>query len=172
MTESSNPTPITPAASESYLTEGPWQRNRPSVLVVACSDGRLQQNLDDFLHNSLGIMDYDRLYAPGGGGALAANGPDLLRSDALRHECQLLLEAHDISDIYFMFHGPSEDGPEESLCAGYRLKFPSATAQEVREQQQRDADELGALDWGADVRLHAYRCEVRPDDRVQFVRLL
>jgi hypothetical protein len=37
----------------------------------------LQENLDDFLHRGLGITHYDRLYAPGGGGALAtsADGP-------------------------------------------------------------------------------------------------
>ena len=155
-----------------HLTDANWQHERPSALVVACSDGRLQQNLDDFLHNALGIIDYDRLYTPGGGGALAISGSELLRSDAYRHECQFLLKAHQITDIYFMFHGPSEDGPDESLCADYRRKFPNATAHQVRTQQQIDARELQSVDWGMPVRIHAYRCEVRHDGRVQFVRLL
>ena len=52
-----------------YVSERRWSEERPRVLVVACSDGRLQEAVDDFLQNHLGILDYDRLYAPGGPGA-------------------------------------------------------------------------------------------------------
>lgn len=57
--------PDTSASQSVYLSERPWNAERPRVLVVACSDGRLQQNADDFLCNHLGISDYDRLYMPG-----------------------------------------------------------------------------------------------------------
>ena len=36
-----------------------WQAVRPRVLVVACSDGRLQTATDDFLTDELGLTEYD-----------------------------------------------------------------------------------------------------------------
>jgi hypothetical protein len=158
-------------SDNTHLTDRAWNPERPSALVVACSDGRLQVNLDDFLYDALGIVHYDRLYTPGGGGALAIATTQLLRSDIYRSECNFLLQAHQIDDIYLIFHGPSEDGPEESLCADYRKRMPSASAEEIRRQQQIDADQVRSIDWCRPVRVHAYRCEVRSDQRVQFVRL-
>jgi hypothetical protein len=156
---------------DSHLTETDWNRHRPEALVIACSDGRLQENLDDFLHRALGITHYDRLYTPGGGGALAISGTDLLRSDQYRRECRFLLVAHAVRDMYVIFHGPAADGPEEALCADYIRKLPGAGVEKIRRQQERDADEVKQIDWGGDVRVHVYRCEVRMDDRVQFVQL-
>jgi hypothetical protein len=156
-----------------HLTRGPWNRQRPQSLVIACSDGRLQENLDDFLHLGLGITHYDRLYTPGGAGALASRsgGVELLRPDQLRRDCRFLLGAHAIHDLYLIFHGPAEDGPEEALCGDYRRKLPGAGVAALRKQQEEDAAELKRLGWGDQVRVHTYRCEVRADNRIQFVSL-
>jgi hypothetical protein len=154
-----------------HLTPSDWNRQRPESLVIACSDGRLQENLDDFLHRGLGITHYDRLYAPGGAGALASRGGELLRPGQFQRECQFLLRSHAIRDLYLIFHGPAEGGPEESLCGDYRRKLPSATTTEFRKRQEEDADELKRVDWGSAVRVHTYRCEVRGDNRIQFVAL-
>ena len=156
----------------SHLTGPAWNRQRPEALVIACSDGRLQENLDDFLHGGLGITHYDRLYAPGGAGALASGGSvELLRPDQWLRECRFLLGAHPVHDLYLIFHGPAEDGPEEAVCGDYRRKLPRATMAELRRRQQEDAAGLKRLDWGRAVRVHAYRCEVRADNRIQFVEL-
>lgn len=37
-----------------YVSRARWDDERPGVLVIACSDGRLQENLDDFLTGHLG----------------------------------------------------------------------------------------------------------------------
>jgi hypothetical protein len=148
-----------------------WNTERPHALVIACSDGRLQENLDEFLHAILGITHYDRLYAPGGGGALASTGIELLRPDQFRRECRFLLAAHGIQDLYLIFHGPTENGPEEALCGDYRRKLPLATVAKIRKRQEEDAAELKRIDWGSPVRVHTYRCEVTADDRIQFVEL-
>jgi hypothetical protein len=152
-----------------YLTRSGWNSQRPRILVVACSDGRLQENLDDFLISGLGIAHYDRLYAPGGGGALASSGMELLRCDRYRQECRFLVDAHGIEQLYFIFHGPSGDGPEEALCADYRRKFPWAPVEELMRWQVDDANELRRTDWGKSVQVHTYRCEIRGDNKVQFV---
>lgn len=165
--------PVTDPAMSAYLSHSPWNSERPRVLVVACSDGRLQENLDDFLGNSLGIRNYDRLYTPGGGGALATSGLEFTRADHFRRECRFLVEAHRIDDLYLVFHGPTVDGPEIALCADYRRKLQYASAAEIRLQQERDAEEVlraGSV-WGQAVRIHPYRCEVTADGRVQFARL-
>lgn len=57
-----------------------WARVRSGTLVVACSDGRLQEATDAFLADEIGLTEYDRLYLPGGGGALAASGRDFIRA--------------------------------------------------------------------------------------------
>jgi hypothetical protein len=154
-----------------HLTRTSWNQERPHALVIACSDGRLQENLDDFLEHGLGITHYDRLYAPGGGGALVSSGVELLRPDQFRRECRFLLAAHGIQDLYLIFHGPAEDGPEEAVCGDYRRKLPRATFAALRQRQMQDADELKGLDWGTAVRVHTYRCEVTGDERIQFVKL-
>ena len=140
----------------------PWNPDHPRALVVACSDGRFQQNLDDFLQNHLNLSRYDRLYTPGGPGALASSGVEFLRSDSFKRECVFLVEAHQIEDVFLIFHGPAEDGPDSALCADYKRLFPRMTAPEIRQQQESDAREIlrGGFGWRQSVRVHILRCEV------------
>ena len=152
-----------------HLTPSAWNRQRPHTLVIACSDGRLQENLDDFLHRGLGISHYDRLYAPGGGGALATSGYDHVRADHFYRECKFLVRANEVQDLILIFHGPTEDGPDEAACADYLRKLPSASASEIRQRQAQDAKVVRTLDWGIAVQLHVFRCEVNSNDAVQFV---
>src|SRR6187551_1717699 len=42
-----------------------WTEERPHTLVVACSDGRLQEATDTFLGRELGLTQFDRFYMPG-----------------------------------------------------------------------------------------------------------
>lgn len=157
----------------SFITESPWNRARPGALVVACSDGRLQENLDDFLKRSLQITHYDRLYAPGGAGALTRSGSDFIRAGFYRRECLDLLRLHSIQSLILLFHGPAQDGPAEAVCADYRRKFPASSPQDIRRQQEVDARELrsAGLGWPTPVRTLIFRCEVGADDVVRFVAL-
>ena len=144
---------------------------------MACSDGRLQENLDEFLENHLGIVNYDRMYVPGGPGALADSGDELMRRDQLRLESAFLIEAHEIRDLILIFHsacadGTEHDGPPEAACADYRRKLPNHTVEELNAQQQADvADLLRLFSGPSDLRVHAYRAEVMHDGQVRFVNL-
>lgn len=142
--------------------------------MIACSDGRLQENIDDFLANHLGLTFYDRLYAPGGPGALATGGFEFLRSDQFRRECAFLIAAHRVETVILLFHGPSPDGPDEATCADYRRKLPRLSSDEIRDLHECDAAELlrAAFDDGERrVAVRVFRAEVTADAHVRFVDL-
>lgn len=168
-----------PASQDgTFLTEVPWNPTRPRILVIACSDGRLQRNLDDFLEHHLGITDYDRIYIAGGPGALSSSGYDFLRGDQLRRDGAFLIEAHEIEEVVLIFHsaaanGDASDGPVECLCADYRRKFPDMTPAQVNAQQVEDYHDLKRrlFDLHPRVRVRSFRSEVMRDTRVRFVPL-
>ena len=149
---------------------GRWSTNRPRTMVVACSDGRLQEATDAFLHTELGLAEFDRLYVPGGGGALSASDRDVFRAQQLRGECKYLVELHEVRQIMLLFHGPAAEGPAESVCADYRRKLPWATPDVLRQRQARDALELLQLraEWAADANVAVYRCEVGTGKEITF----
>ena len=149
---------------------GQWTPQRPRTLVIACSDGRLQQATDLFLQTELGLAEFDRLYVPGGGGALSASDRDVFRAQQLRGECKYLVQLHQVRRIIVLFHGPAVDGPAEAVCADYRRKLPWATPDVLRQRQARDAVELTHLhhEWAADATVTAYRCEVGASHAVTF----
>ncbi|MGH7664264.1 MAG: hypothetical protein ACRENI_08245 [Gemmatimonadaceae bacterium] len=132
------------------------------MLVVACSDGRLQEATDSFLARALGVRQYDRLYAPGGGGALAASGREFIRAQQLRAECRFLVAAHDIEHLILLWHGAAEHGPSEAVCADYKRKQAWATRLQVRRQQESDVRDLVSRrhEFAGDARLACYRLEV------------
>jgi hypothetical protein len=141
--------------------------------VVACSDGRLQEQTDAFLTSRLGLAGFDRFYVPGGGGALASSGRDFIRAEQLRRECAYLIGLHEVSRVILLFHGPAISGPPEAMCADYHRKFPWASVETVREQQARDAIELiqRRTEWAHAATVSAYRCEIDAQHRLAFVEL-
>jgi hypothetical protein len=150
---------------------GKWTEERPHTLVVACSDGRLQQQTDEFLHRRLGLAGFDRFYVPGGGGALASSGRDFIRAQQLRKECAYLIELHEIAHVILLFHGPSADGPARAVCADYRRKLAWASPAIISDRQRIDALELIEIreTWAHGADVSAYRCEVGAARDVAFI---
>lgn len=150
-----------------------WTPDRPHTLVVACSDGRLQEQTDEFLNTRLGLKGFDRFYVPGGGGALTSSGRDFVRAQDLRRECAYLIQLHEIARVILLFHGPSENGPAEAVCADYRRKLPYATPPYVAERQKMDAMELIDIraTWAHHADVSAYRCEVHKGGDITFAEL-
>ena len=139
-----------------------WTPARPRVLVVACSDGRLQEATDAFLASALDIHRYDRLYVPGGGGALSSGRGEFVRSHEFRRECRFLVDAHHVDHLVLLFHGPSADGPSEAVCADYRRLQALAPPSQVRAQQLADVRDLldRRQEFAGAARLSMYRFEV------------
>jgi hypothetical protein len=150
-----------------------WSPARPNVLVVACSDGRLQEATDAFLASQLGIARYDRFYVPGGAGALAASGYDLARAQQMRRECRYLIDLHQVTQVVLLMHGPVPGGALEAACADYRRKLPRASVDELRGQQATDAGQLlrQRHKWAGRAQVVVYRCEIALDGGVTFVDL-
>ncbi len=143
-------------------------------MIIACSDGRYQLSLDEFLTNHLGITHYDRLYAPGGPGAMAPSTFSYFRGEQFRQESAFLIDAHGLEEIIFIFHGPvDQQGPHEATCADYRRKMHSARTLEIYRQQETDLQEAAkaVLKANQDIRMRAFRAEVQADLHVQFVPL-
>ena len=152
---------------------GEWSPDRPDTLVIACSDGRLQEATDEFLTHHLQVTRYDRFYVPGGAGALAASGRDFLRAQQIRRECRYLVELHGVHRIVMLFHAPTRDGPLVAACADYRRKLPWASGTELRGRQELDAEELDRTreDWAGTAAVGMYRCEVDRHGVIRFARL-
>jgi hypothetical protein len=154
-------------------THRKWSPDRPHTLVIACSDGRLQEQTDAFLHHQLELAGFDRFYVPGGGGALASSGRDFIRADQLRKECAYLIQLHEITRVILLFHGPSARGPAHAVCADYKRKLPFASAEMLRDQQRRDAVDLiqRGDQWAGKANVSAYLCQIDEAHRVTFVQL-
>lgn len=150
-----------------------WTADRPHTLVVACSDGRLQEQTDEFLHGELGLAGFDRFYVPGGGGALASSGRDFLRAQQLRRECAYLIDLHEVSRVILLFHGPAPSGPPDAVCADYRRKLPWASPALLTDRQRVDAHELIEIsaEWAGTAEVSAYLCEIDAQHQVSFVAL-
>jgi hypothetical protein len=146
---------------------------RPSALVVACSDGRLQEATDAFLAREFKITRYDRFYVPGGGGALASTGTDPVRAQQMCAECKYLVDLHAVRRVILLFHGPSADGRIEAACADYRRKLPWATLAELRASQESDAVDLikRRREWASEAGVLLFRCEVNAAGNLMFVNL-
>ena len=153
---------------------GQWLPDRPSTLVVACSDGRIQQATDEFLTHDLKVTRYDRFYVPGGAGALAASGRDFVRAQQIRRECRYLVELHAVRQIVLLFHGPTIDGPLAAACADYRRKLPWASVAVLRDRQEQDAEELRErrAEWAGAAEVAIYRCEVDEHGNIRFSDLI
>lgn len=150
-----------------------WSNSRPHTLVVACSDGRLQDQTDAFLHGDLNLAGFDRFYVPGGGGALSASGPDFFRAVQMRKECLYLVQLHEVSRVILLFHGPSAKGPADAVCADYRRKLPSTPPVDIAQRQRLDALELLKIshEFAGKAEVSAYRCEVDEQREVSFREL-
>ena len=131
-------------------------------------------SLDEFLNKNLGINHYDRLYAPGGPGALAHSTLSYFRGEQFRQESAFLIDAHNLEEIILIFHGPSEKGgPLEATCADYRRKMHGARTSEIYQQQEKDLQEAvkAVIRANSALRVRAFRAEVCADLRVEFVPL-
>lgn len=154
-------------AEAPYRAWARWSRERPRILVVACSDGRLQRPIDEFLRIRLGIQHPDRLYVAGGPGALA--GVEA-RAAQLREDVAFLLTAHAITDVVLLFHGAASPGPPDAVCADYRRRHGAGT--DMRPIQERDAAAVAsAAPFDTIPRVRSFRAEVVDDGEVRFVQL-
>jgi carbonic anhydrase-like protein len=88
-----------------FVSQFPFDENRVGAAAVYCSDGRYGEQMDEFLHTSLGLPRYDRLALPGGAGCLAGHLMTAYNEKiALERQLEFLIKAHDLKRIVLIAH--------------------------------------------------------------------
>lgn len=103
-----------------FTSRIPLVEQRIGAAAIYCSDGRIGQQMDDFLHNALNLPRYDRLVVPGGPGCLAGHFVAYREEQALVEHLRFLCRVHEIERVVLIAH---------QHCAFYidRLELTRAT---------------------------------------------
>jgi hypothetical protein len=95
----------TESKRSNFVSQFPFDENRVGAAAVYCSDGRYGEQMDEFLHTSLGLPRYDRLALPGGAGCLAGHLMTAYNEKiALERQLEFLIKAHDLKRIVLIAH--------------------------------------------------------------------
>jgi hypothetical protein len=116
----------------SYVSRVPFDENRVGAAAVYCSDGRFGEQMDEFLHTSLGLPRYDRVAVPGGAACLAGHLMVYHEKNAMEQQLAFLIQAHRLSRVVLIAH---------ENCGFYRGLW---TGGKSVEQQQADDLERAA----------------------------
>jgi hypothetical protein len=111
-----------------YQSDIPFEHERIGAAAVYCSDGRYGEQMDDFLHNCLGLPRYDRVAVPGGAACLAGHLLAMRERSALDRQIKFLIEGHALTRVVMIAH---ED------CGFYRANVhPSKLRRQPLEELQ------------------------------------
>ena len=77
---------------------------RINAAAVYCSDGRLGEQFDDFLHNALKLPRYDRVAVPGGPACLAEHFATYRQGDVVAAQLEFLINAHQVKRVILIAH--------------------------------------------------------------------
>ncbi len=112
---------------DTYTSVVGFDAERIGAAAVYCSDGRYGDQMDEFLHQALGLPRYDRVAAPGGPACLAGHSIAIRDQGAMEKQLRFLITAHELNRVVFIAH---QD------CGFYKqLKLWGKT---VEEQQRLD----------------------------------
>ena len=87
-----------------YVAQGPFEAQRIGAAAIYCSDGRYGEQMDEFLHQSLGLPRYDRIAVPGGAGCLGDHTHAFTEASSLERQLRFLIEAHELKRIVLIAH--------------------------------------------------------------------
>jgi hypothetical protein len=116
------------AQGETFTSRIAFEGERIHAVALYCSDGRIGDHMDDFLHDGLGLPRYDRLACPGGPVALSGRLQAFWECRGVEDQLRFLLRFHAIQSVVLVAHQP---------CAYYleRLRVPS---ERLEAEQQQD----------------------------------
>ncbi len=102
-----------------YESAIPYVAQRIHAAAIYCSDGRVGEHFDDFLHHGLKLPRYDRVALPGGPACLAGHTEAHLEEQGVVDELKFLVDAHELERVILIAH----EG-----CAFYaqRLQLPES----------------------------------------------
>ncbi len=87
-----------------YRSGHPYEHARIHAAAIYCSDGRVGEHFDDFLHNGLSLPRYDRLALPGGPACLADHPQAHVQAQGVVEELKFLVEVHGLKRVVLIAH--------------------------------------------------------------------
>lgn len=90
--------------SDAYESALPYEAARVHAAAIYCSDGRVGEHFDEFLHKGLELPRYDRVALPGGPACLAGHPQAHLEEQGVVDELKFLVEAHRLRRIVLIAH--------------------------------------------------------------------
>ena len=144
-----------------FESQTPYEEARIGAAAVYCSDGRIGEQMDDFLHNGLQLPRYDRVACPGGPVCLSGRLGALWESRGVEEQLRFLLRAHQVRRVILIGH---------SGCAYYRTHLGIAEARVEAEQLAdlaRAANTIRRGGMAPDLEIQTYFAH-RQGPRVQF----
>lgn len=113
-----------------YISPTPYHAERIYAAAMYCSDGRIGDQVDEFLHHGIGFPRYDRLVCPGGPVALSGRLLALWDARGVEEQLRFLVEAHELKTVVLVAH----EG-----CAYYALRLRIPPAQ-IESEQRKDLE--------------------------------
>jgi hypothetical protein len=117
-----------------YISPTPYQGERIYAAAMYCSDGRIGEQIDDFLHHGAGFPRYDRLVCPGGPVALSGRLLALWDARGVEEQVRFLVEVHDIRSVVLVAH-------EGCAYYSHRLGLPAERIEAAQREDLRKATE-------------------------------
>src|SRR2546428_8829531 len=110
-----------------YESPTPYEQARIHAAAIYCSDGRVGEQIDEFLHHELGLPRYDRVAVPGGPACLAGSLVTFQEARGVEDAMRFLIRVHDLRQVVLIAH----EG-----CAYYRERLGVPDASLMTEQRQ------------------------------------
>jgi hypothetical protein len=92
------------AAPYAFVSSIPYEPERVHAAALYCSDGRLGDHIDEFLHRALDLPRYDRLACPGGPVGLAGRRVARGGTQGLEDQLRFLSQIHDLRKVVLVAH--------------------------------------------------------------------
>src|SRR6185436_13996647 len=115
-----------PAPEHVYDSVVPYEAARIHAAALYCSDGRIGNQIDDFLQQGLRLPRYDRLACPGGPAALSGALSAFWEGRGVEDQLRFLLGVHDLQHMVLIAHAG---------CAYYGQRLGLAPEEAVRRQR-------------------------------------
>ena len=129
----------------------PFRGLRVHAAAVYCSDGRVGEQIDEFLRHTLDTSLCDRLAVPGGPASLRVSSPVPYESRGLKEQLSFLVRAHSLRQVILIAHVP---------CAYYRRRLAVPDALQHDYQAEDLGEAAGVVKSLASLRVDAYVARV------------
>jgi hypothetical protein len=143
-----------------YTSRMAFDDRRIGAAAIYCSDGRFGEQMDEFLHEGLGLPRYDRVAVPGGAACLADHTLAYYEQESLSRQLRFLIESHSLRRLVLIAH--QDCGFYRDVWLGSRTLL-----QQQATDLEKAADRIRR--WNLRVEIEAYFA-IQADGLISFQR--